>query len=100
MLHTDWERTRRTAGICLSELSLAILLDGAMNGHIFVAYVEQVLLPQLVLENIVVIDNLVADKVNGLQETIEAKDAIILYLSIYLTDLNLIKIVFQAAISA
>lgn len=93
--HSHWKTTTLTAGIRLSGLSATMLLDGAMNGHTFLAYVEQVLVPELVPGNIVIMDNLATHKVDGVREAIEAKGAILLYLPPYSPDLNPIEMAFS-----
>lgn len=46
-------------------MTAPMVLDGAMNGTAFRAYVEQVLLPTLTPGDIVVMDNLPAHKADG-----------------------------------
>lgn len=46
--------------------------DGAMNGQVFLAYVEQVLVPTLAPGDVVVMDNLPAHKAAGVRDAIEA----------------------------
>ncbi|NRP75940.1 hypothetical protein ILFOPFJJ_06864 [Ensifer psoraleae] len=52
-----------------------MVLDGAMNGVAFRAYVEQVLVPTLTPGDIVVMDNLPAHKADGIRQAIDAADA-------------------------
>lgn len=47
-----------------------LVLDGPMKGEIFRAYVEQMLAPALSPGNVVVLDNLAARKVAGVEEAI------------------------------
>jgi transposase len=53
----------------------------------FRAYVEQFLAPTLAPGDVVVLDNLAADKVDGVRQAIAAADASILYLPPYSPDL-------------
>lgn len=46
--------------------------DGAMKGHVFLAYVEQVLLPTLQPDDIVVMDNLPTHKTARVRDAIES----------------------------
>ena len=55
--HGHWKTTTFTAGLRLSGLTAPMVLDGAMNGPAFLAYVEQVLVPELTPGDIVVMDN-------------------------------------------
>lgn len=65
-----------------------------MNGNAFLAYVEQVLVPTLKPNDIVVLDNLSAHKVPGIREAIEAAGAKLLYLPPYSPDFNPIEQLF------
>lgn len=66
----------------------------AMDGELFLAYVEQQLAPTLKPNDIVIADNLRAHKVAGVAETIAARSASILYLPPYSPDLNPIELAF------
>ncbi len=61
-------------------MTAPFVYDGAMNGTVFLAYVEQVLVPSLSKGDIVVMDNLSAHKTAGVREAIEAAGANVLYL--------------------
>jgi transposase len=65
-----------------------MVLDGPINGAMFVAYVEQCLAPTLKRNDIVVMDNLPAHKVAGVKEAIEAAGATVQYLPQYSPDLS------------
>lgn len=54
--------------------------DGAMNGNVILAYVEQVLVASLSEGDIVMIDNLPAHKAAGVHDAIEKAGASLLYL--------------------
>ena len=71
-----------------------MVLDGAMNGEAFLAYVEQVLIPTLRLSDIVVMDNLPAHKPVGVRAAIEAAGNSLMYLPPYSPDLNPIEMAF------
>jgi transposase len=51
-----------------------MVLDGPMNGDAFLAYVNQVLVPDLTPGDIVIMDNLPAYKVAGVRDAIEAQE--------------------------
>jgi transposase len=57
-----------------------LVLDGAINGAAFLAYVEQMLCPTLRVGDVVICDNLGSHKVSGVREAIEACGASLLYL--------------------
>lgn len=66
-------------------------LPKSMNGELFKAFVEKELLPNLWKGAVVVMDNLNAHKVQGVQEMIEAAGARIIYLPRYSPDFNPIE---------
>ena len=72
-----------------------MLLDGPMNGDAFLAYVEQVLVPELEPGDIVIMDNLPAHKVTGIRQAVEAAGAKLLYLPPYSPDFNPIEMAFS-----
>lgn len=78
---------------CLSEagLSAPMTVEGAVDGLVFLAYVEQVLAPTLAAGEVVIMDNLGAHKVKGIREAIEARGARVIYLPPYSPDLNPIE---------
>jgi transposase len=89
--HGHWRTSTFVAGLRMSGLSAPLVLDGAMNGEAFLAYVEQILAPTLAPGDIVIMDNLSSHKVAGVREAIEARGARALYLPPYSPDLNPIE---------
>jgi transposase len=83
------------AGLRRTGIVAPMLIKGAMNGEIFLAYLEQCLAPTLGRGDIVVIDNLPAHKVLGAEDAIEAVGASLRYLPQYSPDLNPIEMVFH-----
>ena len=71
-----------------------MVLDGAMNGVAFQAYVEQVLIPTLVTGDIVIMDNLPSHKAQGVRLAIEGAGCRLLYLPPYSPDFNPIEKAF------
>ena len=71
-----------------------MVLDGAMNGTAFLAYVEQVLLPSLAPGDIVVMDNLGSHKGRDVRAAIRAAKAKLFFLPAYSPDLNPIEQAF------
>jgi transposase len=92
--HGHWKTTTVTAGLRLGGIAAPMVLDGPMNGVAFKAYVEQVLVPELAPGDIVVMDNLPAHKVTGIEDAIGAAGAILLYLPPYSPDFNPIEMAF------
>lgn len=93
--HGHWKTTTFTAGLRLGGISAPMLLDGPMSGSAFLAYVEQVLVPELGPGDVVVMDNLPAHKVSGVREAIEAVGARLMYLPPYSPDFNPIEMAFS-----
>ena len=90
-----WETVTLVAGLRHTGIVAPMVINGAMNGEIFLAYLEQCLAPTLKRGDIVVIDNLPAHKVVGVEEAIEAAGASLRYLPQYSPDLNPIEMVFH-----
>ena len=70
------------------------MIDGAVDGQLFRAWVEQSLAPTLTPGDIVVADNLGSHKVDGVRQAIENTGARLLFLPPYSPDLNPIEQVF------
>ena len=90
-----WKTTTFTAGLRLGGMVAPMVLDGAMNGDAFRAYVEQVLVPELAKGDIVIMDNLPAHKVSGVRTAIEEAGARLIYLPPYSPDFNPIEMAFS-----
>ena len=90
-----WETVTFVAGLCHTGIVAPMLINGAMNGEIFLAYLEQCLVPTLKRKDIVVADNLTAHRVAGVEETIQAAGATLRYLPQYSPDLNPIEMFFH-----
>ena len=92
--HGHWHTSTLVAALRHDGLTAPLVLDGAMDGETFLAYVQQFLAPTLRPGDIVVMDNLPAHKVTGVREAIEAVKAGLVYLPSYSPDLNPIEQVF------
>jgi transposase len=66
-------------------------IEAPTDGEIFLAYLEQVLCPQLQPGDVVVMDNLAAHKVDGVRGLLAATGAHLLYLPPYSPDFNPIE---------
>jgi transposase len=89
-----WCTTTFIAGLRLDGMVAPAIFDGAINGAMFLAYVEQVLVPTLRPHDQVIVDNLGSHKVAGVREAIEAAGAALTYLPPYSPDLNPIEQAF------
>src|SRR6516164_10058480 len=93
--HGYWNTITFVAGPRHRAMGAPFVLEGAMNGPMFLAYVQQCLAPTLKRGDIVVMDNLPVHKVTGVREAIEAAGATLLYLPPYSPDLNPIEMAFS-----
>jgi transposase len=91
VLHGNWKITTFIATLRHDRVTAPFVLEGAMNGETFRAYVEQVLAPTLRRGDIVFMDNVLVYKVAGVQEAIEGRGAILVYLPAYSPDFNPIE---------
>ena len=92
--HGHWKTTTFVAGLRLTGMTAPMVLDGPMNGAAFLAYVQQVLVPELKPGDIVIMDNLSAHKGCQVRDAIEAAGARLLYLPPYSPDFNPIENAF------
>ena len=92
--HGHWKTMTLVTALRIDGLTAPYVIDGAMDGPTFLAYVEQVLVPTLNKGDIVFMDNLRTHKVEGVREAIEAVGATLRYLPAYSPDLNPIEQVF------
>jgi transposase len=92
--HGHWKTSTFVAGLRDDAITAPLVIDGAMNGETFRAYIEQFLAPTLAHGDIVIMDNLPSHKVAGVREAIEARGASLIYLPPYSPDLNPIEQAF------
>lgn len=93
--HGHWTTMTFVAGLRDRAMVAPFVLEGAMNGPIFLAYVKQCLVPTLKRRDIVIMDNVPVHKVAGVKEAIEAAGATLIYLPSYSPDLNPIEPAFS-----
>jgi transposase len=89
-----WKTTTFIAALRAGGLTAPLVIDGAVNGDLFVAYVEQQLVPALQPGDVVVLDNLSSHKRARVREAIEAAGCRLEYLPPYSPDLNPIELAF------
>jgi transposase len=92
--HGHWRTTTFLAGLRHDRIAALLMLDGAIDGATFLAWVEQSLALTLQKGDIVVADNLACHKVAGVRKAIEARGASLLCLPAYSPDLNLSEQLF------
>jgi transposase len=89
--HGHWKTSTFLAALRQDRITAPCVIDGAINGETFRAYVEQFLAPTLAPGDIVIMDNLGSHKVAGVRQAIEATGATLCYLPPYSPDLNPIE---------
>jgi len=89
-----WQTITFVAGLRHDGMVAPFVIEGAMTGESFLAYVEQCLLPTLKRDDIVIMDHLNIHKVAGVREAIEAAGATLRYLPRYSPDLDPIEQAF------
>ncbi len=93
--HGHWKTTTFVGALRLEGMTAPMVLDGAMNGPAFLAYVEQVLVPTLSPGDMVVMDNLPTHKPIAVRTAIEAAGASLYFLPPYSPDFNPIEMAFS-----
>jgi hypothetical protein len=73
-------------------MGASLVVEGSTNGMVFQTYLEEVLLPTLKKDQVVVMDNLSAHKAERVRELIEEKGCELIYLPPYSPDFNPIEI--------
>lgn len=89
-----WKTTTFVAALRTKGLTAPLVIDGPINGEVFLAYVQQQLAPTLQPGDLVVLDNLSSHKRAGVREAIESVGATLLYLPPYSPDFNPIEQAF------
>lgn len=92
--HSHWKTTTFVAALRSSGLTAPLVVDGPINGRLFLAYVRQHLAPTLRPGDIVVQDNLSSLKVATVQQAIEGVGAQVANLTLYSPDFNPLEQVF------
>jgi transposase len=92
--HGNWKTITFIAALRHDRVTAPFVLEGAMTGEMFKAYVEQFLAPTLRKGDILFMDNASVHKVAGVEEAIEARGATPVYLPAYSPDFNPIEQLF------
>ena len=86
--HGHWKTSSILAGLRHDRMVVPLVLDGAINGEVFRAWVKQFLAPKLSPGDIVALDNPASHKVVGMRQAIEAHGTALRFLPPYSPDLN------------
>jgi transposase len=93
--HGHWKTTTFVGALRCNGLTAPMVIDGAINGDLFLAYVEQVLAPTLKPGDVVIMDNLRVHKIAGVRDAIAAAGATLLFIPPYSPDFNPIELAFS-----
>ena len=91
MPHGHWKTPTFIAALRHDRVDAPCVIDGPINGKLFTAYVEQVLVPTLRPGNVVVLDNLGSHKGHRGRRAVRQAGAHLLFLPPYSPDLNPIE---------
>jgi transposase len=89
--HGPYHPSTLISGIRLEGPCAPWLFEGPLNGEMFLAGVQQGLVPRLQAGDLVIMDNLATHKIRGVREAREAVGARLLYLPPYSPDFNPIE---------
>lgn len=92
--HGHWKTTTFIGGLRLTGMDAPMVIDGPINGEIFLACVEQVLVPVLRPGDVVIMDNLGSHKSAAVRAAIAAAGAELMFLPPYSPDFNPIENAF------
>lgn len=90
-----WQTATFIGALRSTGLIAPLTVDGPINGQLFLAWVQQHLVPALTTGDVVVMDNLSSHKVKGVRKAIESAGAEVRYLPPYSPDLNPIELAFS-----
>ena len=90
-----WSTMTFLAALRVDRLTEPCVVDGPINGQIFLAYIEQFLVPTLRPGDIIILDNLGSHKSNAVRQAILGAGARLAFLPPYSPDLNPIEQVFS-----
>lgn len=92
--HGHWKTTTLIAALGIKGMQCSTVVDGAVNGDVFEAFVKQVLVPELRSGDVVIMDNLSSHKRLRVRDLIESAGARLVFLPPYSPDLNPIELIF------
>ena len=90
-----WETITFVAALRHNKMIAPMVVEGAMTGEMFLAYVENCLVPMLRRNDIVVMDNCRVHLGRGIRRAIEKAGATLRYLPKYSPDLNPIELPYS-----
>jgi len=91
---SSWNTLTFIAALRHDRIDAPWVIDGPINGKIFLVYVEQILAPTLSPGDVVILDNLGSHKGKAARAAVKARGAHMIFLPPYSPDLNPIEQVF------
>jgi transposase len=91
----EWQTVTFVAALRHNGMVAPMVIEGAINAEIFLAYIEQCLVPTLKRGDIVVLDNVNIHKSPRIRQVIERARATLCYLPKYSPDLNPIEMPYS-----
>ena len=92
--HGHWHTITFVGALTTRGFIAPLVVEGAVNGPIFRAYVEQVLVPELRPGDVVVMDNLSSHKLAAVRSAVAGAGCALLFLPPYSPDLSPIENAF------
>jgi transposase len=93
--HGHWKTTTFVGALTLDGMTAPWVIDGAMDGEMFLLWVQTQLVPVLRPGDTVILDNLPAHKPAAIREAIEDIGAVLAFLPPYSPDFNPIELAFS-----
>lgn len=93
--HGHWKTTTFVGALTLDGMTAPWVIDGAMDGEMFLLWVQTQLAPVLRPGDTVILDNLPAHKPAAIREAIEDIGAVLAFLPPYSPDFNPIELAFS-----
>lgn len=93
--HGHWKTTTFVGALTLGGMTAPWVIDGAMDGEMFLLWVQTQLVPVLQPGDVVILDNLPAHKPTAIRDAIEAAGAVLSFLPPYSPDFNPIELAFS-----
>jgi transposase len=93
--HGHWQSSTFLAALRHEQIVAPFLVDGPVDAEVFLAYLQQVLLPCLHPGDVLILDNLATHKVRGVEQMLRASQVELRYLPPYSPDLNPIEPAFS-----
>lgn len=91
----SWGTQTLIAGLGASDLIAPWIIKGAMDGSAFVAYIREVVVPEIQPGTVVILDNLATHKNKEAEAALRAHGCWFLFLPPYSPDLNPIEMAFS-----